>query len=151
MLQHTYIILYNCHAWRSYISWLHRSYYSPNIYQKQINSMKIKNWFQPQLIFHSFIIHYQDRERHSVKHTTWLFINLCFLVYIFIILYHTSVHYHWDRGGSALCTYVPSCVLYNMCSLYVLWLAPLFVLCHAHVTIFYGRSSSTAPSTFFSV
>ena len=63
--------------------------YSHNIYQKHINNMKLKNWFQPQLIVHSFIIHYQDRERECVKHTIciFLFTSLSYnIIHLFIII-----------------------------------------------------------------
>ena len=87
---------------------------------KIINSIKFQNWFQPQLIL-TFILHSQDWEREYSILYGYSFI--CILLFAsFIILYNTPVHYHWDRGGSALCTYVPSCVLYSRCSLYVLWL-----------------------------
>ena len=71
--------------------------YSHNIYQKHKNSIKLKNWFQPQHIFHAFIIHNKDRERESVKHTIWLFIYL----YLMLVMCRYSYVKTEARQGSS--------------------------------------------------
>ena len=60
--------------------------YSHNLYQKHINSIKLKNWFQPQFIFHLFIIHSQDWERECKAY--YMVIHLS--VFSCLHLYHIT-------------------------------------------------------------
>ena len=112
MLQHTYIILYNCYAWRSSISWLHRSYYYCILSQhisKTHKQYKIKKLVSTPTHL-PFIYHSLSRPRERVCKAYYLY----FLVYIFIIIIGTEGEVHCVRMYLLMyCTIGVLCTYYD--------------------------------------
>ena len=121
--------------------------YSHNIYQTQINSIKLQNGFNPisSSIHLSFILKTERERVYSILYgysfiSIFLFRSLSYYIIHMFIIIGTEGEVHCVRMNllmygtiGVLCTYYDQ------------------LLRLSFVTIIYGRLSSTAPSTFFSV